>query len=208
MKIYKRIIITALALLMLSACAKADSNSEGTAVSEQQAEVYVMQKGDTQVSGEVVSIIGNEVTLELGEVTESKKPSGESPEGMDGEGSPEPPSEDSNGGEKGERPDFGGGERGERPDMGSGEMPDFGNGEMPAPGDFDKGENGGQFGGKRGGFGAELKKSGESGTYIIPVGMTVSGLSGRSSDYSGISEGDILTLTIDSEGTVKAAEVR
>lgn len=203
MKKFKSILITALstsALLILSACSKAESNSENPAVSEQQTEVYVMGDGDTQISGEVVSVKGNEVTLELGEVTESKKPSGESPEGMDGEGSPEPTSEDSNGGEKGERSDFGSGERVERPDMGSGEM--------PAPGDFDKGENGGQFGGKRGGFGAELSKSGESATYIIPVGMTVSGLSGRSSDYSGISEGDILTLTIDSEGTVRSAEVR
>lgn len=38
--------------------------------------------------------------------------------------------------------------------------------------------------------------------------MTVSGLSGRSSDYSGISEGDILTLVVDSEGTVRSAAVR
>ncbi|MBQ5332371.1 MAG: hypothetical protein J6K92_03810 [Oscillospiraceae bacterium] len=206
MKINNPIIITALALLVFSACDKSDGAQENIAAT-QQSEVYQMQEGDTQVSGEVVSIVGNEVTLALGEVTERKMPPGDMPD--NGESSD---NDNSSSGERPARGDKGGFSDGEMPDFGSpekGERPDFADGEAPDPGNFEKDVNGGgQFGNKRGGANAALEKNGESGTYIIPVGMTVSGLSGRSSDYSGISEGDILTLTIDSEGTVKSAEVR
>ncbi|MGN1137596.1 MAG: hypothetical protein ACI4SF_15440 [Oscillospiraceae bacterium] len=205
MKIKKTIIIAAMAMLVFSACGKSDDAADNT-VSQQQAEVYEIQEGDTQISGEVISIVGNEVTLALGEVTERKMPSESVPE--NGESS------DTDNSSSAERP-----VRGERGSSADGEKPDFGSvdkgehsyladGEAADPGSFEKGENSGQFGSKHGGATVALEKSGESGTYIIPVGMTVGGLSGRSSDYSGISEGDILTLIIDSEGTVKSAEVR
>ena len=34
---------------------------------------YVMKDGDTQITGEVTEIVGNEVTLALGEVTEGSR---------------------------------------------------------------------------------------------------------------------------------------
>lgn len=206
MKKNNTIIIAAFAILVFSACAKSDGKAENTTV-QQQAEVYEMQEGDTQVSGEVVSIVGNEVTLALGEVIEKEMPSGGMPQNgesndSDNSSSDERPERGERGSfAEGEMPDFGSFDKGERPDLADGEAPDFGS--------LEKGGNGGgQFENKRGGANVTFEKSGESGTYIIPVGMTVSGFSGRSSDYSGISEGDILTLTIDSEGTVKSAEVR
>ena len=52
---------------------------------------------------------------------------------------------------------------------------------------------------------ASITKSGEESSYMIPVGMTIAGLSGRSSDYSGITVGTILTLTVSEDGTVRAA---
>lgn len=206
MKMNKTIIIAAMAILVFSACAKSDDTADNV-VSQQQAEVYEIQEGDTQISGEVVSIVGNEVTLALGEVTERKMPSEGVPE--NGESSD---TDNSSSAERPVRGERGSSADGEKPDLGSfdkGERPEFADGEAPDLGSAEKGGNGGgQFGSKRGGAAVALEKSGESGTYIIPVGMTVGGLSGRSSDYSGISEGDILTLIIDSEGTVKSAEVR
>ena len=52
---------------------------------------------------------------------------------------------------------------------------------------------------------ASITKSGEESSYMIPVGMTIAGLSGRSTDYSGITVGTILTLTVSEDGTVRAA---
>lgn len=52
---------------------------------------------------------------------------------------------------------------------------------------------------------ASITKSGEESSYMIPVGMTIAGLSGRSSDYSGITVGTLLTLTVSEDGTVRAA---
>lgn len=188
MKIYKIIFISAMAALVLGGCSKSDKGAENTASQNKQTEVYQMQEGDTQVSGEVVSIVGNEVTLALGEVTEKAAPA---------DGMPEV-----GGGDKGDAPS-----ENERPGRGKGG--DFPDGEMPDPSSFDKDKSGSErFGNKQRGAGASIEKSGDTAAYIIPVGMTVGGLSGRSSDYSGISEGDILTLIIDSEGTVKSAEVR
>ncbi|MGN0599239.1 MAG: hypothetical protein ACI4JK_05025 [Oscillospiraceae bacterium] len=200
------IIIAAIAILAFSACAKSDGTADNT-TAVQQAEVYEMKEGDTQINGEVVSIVGNEVTLALGEVTEREKPSSDAPENG---GSSD--ADDSSSAERPARGERGGSADGEMPDPGNsnkGERPEFADGEAPDPGSFEKnGNSDGKSGNKRGGAAVALEKSGETGTYIIPVGMTVGGLSGRSSDYSGISEGDILTLIIDSEGTVKSAEVR
>lgn len=192
----KSIIIAAAAALILSACGKTESTPENISANEQQAEVYELQEGDTEVSGEVVSVIGNEVTLELGELSETQKPS-EAPDDKGGD-LPDMNSSDGN------MPDF---EQGSMPDgggFGNGERPEPSDGGMPDLGSFDKGGNGG----RQGGSDAQITKSGKTEAYIIPVGMTVSGLSGRSSDYSGISEGDILTLVVDSEGTVRSAAVR
>ncbi len=166
------------AVLSLTACS---SDDEGTMEFTQQTveeNNYVAQSSDTVVSGEVTAIVGNSVTLALGEISESEN-TGAADAGD-------------------EAADF----SGEMPR--GGDMPDMSGGEMP-----DKGDMGmSSFGGGNGGGGrgksssATIEKSGEEATYILPVGMPIG-----SGDYSNILEGDILTLTINSEGIVCAAEV-
>ena len=86
---------------------------------------------------------------------------------------------------------------GNMPDFG-GEMPDM-NGAPPEMGDMPSGKGGRKS--------ASVEKTGEEAEYILPVGMPIDGLSGRSNDYSGVSAGDVITLTVNEQGTVCAAEV-
>ena len=86
---------------------------------------------------------------------------------------------------------------GNMPDFG-GEMPDM-NGTPPDMGDMPSGKGGRKS--------ASVEKTGEEAEYILPVGMPIDGLSGRSNDYSGVSAGDVITLTVNEQGTVCAAEV-
>lgn len=195
-------------ITVLSGCEKDGKNSDmpqenvpaNASVTE-----YIMQDGDTQVVGEVTQIVGNEVTLALGEAVESSTekdmpempPDGEKPQFDKENGdAPKMPFD-------GEKPQF---------DMGNGEFPQMPQGvdmpQMPEGGfpDIDSGEAP-EF--KRGGqkSSVSVEKSGETGTYIIPVGMTVSGASGRSSDYTAVSAGMTLRLTLNSEGYTVAAEI-
>ena len=73
----KKIFLTPLiiaCITVLSGCEKDGKNSgiprenmtDNTAVTE-----YIMQEGDTQIVGEVTQIVGNEVTLALGESVEN-----------------------------------------------------------------------------------------------------------------------------------------
>ena len=148
---------------------------------------YVPKETDKTISGEVTKITGNRITLALGTVSadNSQPPEngGEIPE-MNGE----PPQWN------GEMPE---GEfappNGEMPQM-KGERPDWG-GEMPAQGR-----------GRRKGS-STVQKTGEEAQYILPVGMPINGLSGRKNDYSGISAGAVITLTVNEKGVVCAAEV-
>lgn len=89
----------------------------------------------------------------------------------------------------GERPD----RSGEKPDWG-GERPDM-SGEMPSQG----------RGGRKGS--STVQKTGEEAEYILPVGMPIDGLSGRNTDYSGVTAGAVITLTVNEKGVVCAAEV-
>ena len=86
---------------------------------------------------------------------------------------------------------------GNMPDFG-GEMPDM-NGTPPDMGDMPSGKGGRKS--------TSVEKTGEEAEYILPVGMPIDGLSGRSNDYSGVSAGDVSTLTGNEQGTVCAAEV-
>ena len=172
------------AVMSLTACF---SDDEGTMDFTQQTveeNNYVAQSSDTVVSGEVTAIVGNSVTLALGEVSESENTGAADAGEEEADFSGEMPS------------------GGDMPDMSGGEMPDMGDMDMS---DFGGGGNGGggNGGGGRGkSSSATIEKSGEEATYILPVGMPIG-----SGDYSNISEGDILTLTINSEGIVCAAEV-
>lgn len=189
------IILAVLALYStaLSGCAE---NNERENIPTETAAVnnYVPKETDKTVSGEVTKITGNRITLALGTVsadnTLSPDQSGESPDmnselpergGNMPEGDFTPPD--------GERPE----RSGEKSDRG-GERPDM-SGDMSGQG------KGGRSGG------STVEKTGEEAEYIIPVGMPVSGLSGRSTDYSGITEGAVITLTVNERGVVCAAEV-
>ncbi len=187
MKKCKRIlsIITALALAaVLAGCSDdEDSNSSADAAETEQTE-YVMQDGDYQVTGEVSSIVGNEVTLDLGDVEESEASQIDFGETSESDGETDEMS-------------------GEMPEM-SGEMPEMG-GEMPDMSGMDGGKGGMRNGGEQKSS-YEITKSGESGVYLIPYGMTVTG-NGRSGDYSSITEGTLLRLTITADGYVAAAEI-
>lgn len=188
-----------LALLTLNLTACSDSAEETQQITTAAPNNYTAVSTDTTVSGEVTAIAGNYVTLALGTVEENKNDSDNSDsDNKSGDNSdmqsdlPDAPNNDGNGTPP-EMPD------GNMPsgDMPSGDMPEMPSGDMSAP-------DGAGFG--RGGRkSASITKSGEESSYIIPVGMTIDGLSGRSSDYSGITVGTILTLTVSEDGTVRAA---
>lgn len=183
-----------LALLTLNLTACSDSAEETQQITTAAPNNYTAVSTDTTVSGEVTAIAGNYVTLALGTVEENKDDSDNSNPDDKSDGNydmpsdlPDAPNNDGNGTPP-EMPDG---------NMPSGDMPEMPSGDMNAP-------DGAGFG--RGGRkSASITKSGEESSYMIPVGMTIAGLSGRSSDYSGITVGTILTLTVSEDGTVRAA---
>lgn len=183
-----------LALLTLNLTACSDSAEETQQITTAAPNNYTAVSTDTTVSGEVTAIAGNYVTLALGTVEENKDDSDNSNPDDKSDGNydmpsdlPDAPNNDGNGTPP-EMPDG---------NMPSGDMPEMPSGDMNAP-------DGAGFG--RGGRkSASITKSGEESRYIIPVGMTIDGLSGRFSDYSGITVGTILTLTVSEDGTVRAA---
>lgn len=183
-----------LALLTLNLTACSDSAEETQQITTAAPNNYTAVSTDTTVSGEVTAIAGNYVTLALGTVEENQNDSDNSHSDDKSDGNydmpsdlPDAPNNDGNG----TPPEMPGG------NMPSGDMPEMPSGDMNAP-------DGAGFG--RGGRkSASITKSGEESSYMIPVGMTIAGLSGRSSDYSGITVGTILTLTVSEDGTVRAA---
>ena len=183
-----------LALLTLNLTACSDSAEETQQITTAAPNNYTAVSTDTTVSGEVTAIAGNYVTLALGTVEENKDDSDNSNSDDKSDGNydmpsdlPDAPNNDGNGTPP-EMPDG---------NMPSGDMPEMPSGDMNAP-------DGAGFG-RDGRKSASITKSGEESSYIIPVGMTIAGLSGRSSDYSGITVGTILTLTVSEDGTVRAA---
>ena len=183
-----------LALLTLNLTACSDSAEENQQITTAAPNNYTAVSTDTTVSGEVTAIAGNYVTLALGTVEENKDDSDNSTSDDKSDGNydmpsdlPDAPNNDGNGTPP-EMPDG---------NMPSGDMPEMPSGDMNAPDGVGFGRGGRKS--------ASITKSGEESSYIIPVGMTIAGLSGRSSDYSGITVGTILTLTVSEDGTVRAA---
>ena len=197
--------------ILAAGCKKNDEGNAGNTPAPESAQTeYVMQDSDIQIVGEVTEIVGNEVTLALGDVSENNS----APEFSDNENMPDREDLPQMGGD--EEPSqrkrgegFSQMENGEGfPQMGDGE--DFrqrgnedGSPKMGDSNDFSQSEKRGR--GNR--SSASIEKSGETGSYIIPVGMTVIGASGRNNDYSAVSAGMILQLTVNSEGYVVAAEI-
>lgn len=183
-------IILAVLALYSTALAGCSESSDKTDMPADTAAVnnYVPTSTDKTVSGEVTKITGNRITLALGNITEdsgSPDENSDNAESADGN-MPEPNGEMPQ--MNGDMPDFGG----EMPDM-NGTPPDMG-GDMPQM----------NKGGRKS---ASVEKTGEEAEYILPVGMPIDGLNGRSNDYSGISAGDVITLTVNEQGNVCAAEV-
>lgn len=171
-----------LAMLTLNLTACSDSAEEAQQVTTAAPNNYTAVSTDTTVSGEVTAIAGNYVTLALGTVEENKNDNSDNNTSDD--------KSDDNSDMKSDFPDAPNND-------GSGTPPEMPSGDFSAP-------DGASFG--RGGRkSASITKSGEESSYMIPVGMTIAGLSGRSSDYSGITVGTILTLTVSEDGTVRAA---
>lgn len=171
-----------LAMLTLNLTACSDSAEEAQQMTTAAPNNYTAVSTDTTVSGEVTAIAGNYVTLALGTVEENKD-----------DNSDNNTSDDKSGNNSDMKSDF--------PDApnndGSSTPPEMPSGDFSAP-------DGAGFG-KGGRKSASITKSGEESSYMIPVGMTIDGLSGRSSDYSGITVGTILTLTVSEDGPVRAA---
>ena len=184
------IILAVLALYSAAFSGCAENNEKENSPTETAAvNNYVPKERDTTVSGEVTKITGNQITLALGTVSEdnSQAPeqNGDMPE-FDGnmpDGDFTPP--------EGGMPERGG----EKPDFG-GERSDWGG---------ERSEMGGRSGGRKGG--SSVQKTGEEAQYILPVGMPIDGLSGRNTDYSGVTTGTVITLTVNEQGVVCAAEV-
>lgn len=164
-----------LAMLTLNLTACSDSAEEVQQMTTAAPNNYTAVSTDTTVSGEVTAIAGNYVTLALGTVEENKD-----------DNSHNNTSDDKSGDNSDMKSDFP-----DAPNNDGSDTPP----EMPDGAGF----------GKVGRKSASITKSGEESSYIIPVGMTIDGLSGRSSDYSGITVGTILTLTVSEDGTVRAA---
>lgn len=190
-------------LLTLASCGKDTESSKSGTSKETSSAMYTLKEGDIQLSGQVTSVTGNEITLELAQTTTAEDiyAKGENPE-ADKEQADMPPADGEKPEFNGEKPDFADGEKpefnGEMPDFADGEKPEF-NGEMP---DF-----GGQMPNGKESKGSSFKLTGKAETYILPAGMTISGLSGRANDFTAVTVGMNLKLTINSDGDVVAAEV-
>ena len=188
-----------LALLTLNLTACSDSAEENQQITTAAPNNYTAVSTDTPVSGEFTAFAGNYFTLALVPGEENKDDSDNSNSDDKSDGNydmpsdlPDAPNNDGNG----TPPEMSDGNM-PSGDMPSGDMPEMPSGDMNAP-------DGAGFG--RGGRkSTSITKSGEESSYMIPVGMTIDGLSGRSSDYSGITVGTILTLTVSEDGTVRAA---
>ncbi len=193
-------------MLSFSACTATEEKQPETSSS---AAEYVAKSGDTQVSGEITAIVGNEITVDIGTVTENKKDDTDSSADTNGSEMPEGMSfpDDMSMPDSMSFPD------GMQPPDGM-SMPDgmsFPDGMQPPEGmsmpdgmEMPSG-NGGSRGGRK--SSAQIEKTGESATYTIPVGLSVTGISGRSSDYSSLTVGTAIILTLDADGNVVGARV-
>lgn len=211
----KRIMMLSLCVLLpavLLGCSAAQAE-EGKNAQQEGVIQSAVQTGGTTVYGKVEKIVGNEVVLALGEPERSTASSmGGRPDDTTGEGEAQG--------------EFSGGERpsmqvsegsGERPS--GGQMPSGGSGERPSGGQMTSGgfgerpsgnmtfESSGQSlqeGGASSGTGRSvtLTYSGETKTFLLPVGMAIG-----SGDFSNVSKGMVLALSLDGEEMITAVRI-
>ena len=200
----KRIIMLLCLLLPLTlwGCSAAKAEQEGI-VKEGAVQPATEDSGAT-VYGKVESIVGNEVVLALGEPQKSTASSLEAPEGQDAQ--------------TGEAPEGQKVQIGEAQTDASGKKITFGEGERPSGKTFSSsGERSGgqmpsggkdvqsiQASGNSGGMGrsVSLDYTGEKAKYLLPVGMAIG-----SGDFSNVSKGMVLALSLNGEGTITAVRI-
>lgn len=186
----KKVIASALALLLLAGCAL-----PGGAASSQSASASVLT-GET-VSGIITQVNGNEITLDL--VTLAGE--GAASPGEEGAADREAPAPQEN-----ERPagGRGSGGRGEAPSGAGGDgMPSPPSGGEGAPAFGEEGP----FGAAGGGTGAARRsytRTGETALYQIPVGAAVITLTGASRGFNSLSTDLLVTITLREDGVTPA----
>ncbi len=211
----KRIIMLLCLLLPLTlwGCSAAKAEQEGI-VKEGAVQPATEDSGAT-VYGKVESIVGNEVVLALGEPQKSTASSLEAPEGQDAQTGEAP---------EGQKVQIGEAPEGQKVQIGeaqtdaSGKKITFGEGERPSGKTFSSsGERSGgqmpsggkdvqsiQASGNSGGMGrsVSLDYTGEKAKYLLPVGMAIG-----SGDFSNVSKGMVLALSLNGEGTITAVRI-
>lgn len=180
-----------LAAALLSGCSGTAEPAETQAASEapQTSQVPAQADFDSMVFGEVQSVDGSSITLELGTVE------GFSAFTPDGDGQPTPPDGDKPSGEKpsGEKPSEEQSES-EKPDAEppAGEQPD---GELPEGATPPTGQSPSDVQ-------VTMTKTGETATYTLPEGLKLGG-----TEETAVTVGMNLALSLDAEGNVVAAQV-
>ncbi|HWR23491.1 MAG TPA: hypothetical protein VN366_08450 [Feifaniaceae bacterium] len=199
----KRIVALLCLLLPLAlwGCSSAEAGPEGVVTKGVQP---VTEDAGTAVYGRVESIVGNEVVLALGKPQVSTASSLETPEGQAAQGRAQEGrqieiGEAPEGDASGSGPSFSTGGR-----SGGGET--FTSGGPQGSGRAPSGEANAPFiqpSGDAGTVrGASLEYTGETATYLLPVGMAIG-----SGDFSSVSEGMVLALSLNGEGAITAVRV-
>ncbi len=230
MKVLKRFtaLFCALALaLSLAACggSTTDQSSEESSPSLQAEVEAVTEYSNTTVTGQITAIDGATVTLQLGELAESKgfgggelpdddggeMPGGDAdgsgtvPEMPDGEGGGEMPGGDAEG--SGTMPEMPGGDA-----DGSGTMPEMPGGDADGSGttpEMPDGEGGGMTGGGSGDMGVMGSSftAGEDTLEVDLTDVTVTLSDGSEGSASDLAVDDILQITFDEDGEVSSVTV-
>ena len=199
-------VVLSIALMLFAAgCSKSDGYKSAAATQKGTMDVSQASSDTTVVYGRVDSIVGNEVTLALGEPqkggnnsTATASSGNEWQSTQSGQ-----QSQDGTGNAGGERPSGNMGQR--RSGDTTGEMPSGGvpSGEMSSGG-ASSGEQQGTAAGsaKQSGRSVTLDYSGETATYLLPVGMTIG-----TGDFSDVTEGMVLSITLNAESTITAVTI-
>lgn len=197
MKRFVTLLCVLLPLMMLG-CSAGKAEPEGVLV--EGAAQPVAEESFNTIYGKVERIVGNEVVLALGKPQRSTASSMEAPEGQNMPEGQMPPA---GGAPQGAVPEgtFAAGER-----SGGAKRP-FGGGQPMSGGQMPAGENNARsvqaFGNPSGmGRSVSLEYTGETATYLLPVGMAIG-----SGDFSNVSEGMVLALSMNEEGVITAVRI-
>ncbi len=188
-------------------CAKAGNQDAAGARQELDvtSEPAAADAGSTTIYGRVDSIVGNEAVLALGEPQQGAKSSDQGSEQTGSEqqsGAAKSQSDTSGTHQRGSWSGnaSGGASSGEAP---AGAMPSGApSGEMPAGQMPSDDTSSAQSGSTRQGRSISLTYSGETATYLLPVGMAIG-----TGDFSDVTVGMVLSLTLDAEGTITAVSI-